>query len=237
MNTNYLVVGYKGEIGSHILNGLIKFLPTATKIWCYDTVESDEEQIYRINKSDVIFLCVPFEDTISWLDKHLHLLGGKKVIEQCSWKTDVFKYAEKNKAKLKESKVEILYMHVLYKPSITPPQDREVLILSHCSFIDWIGVFNFSGMKIDDFVRVGLEAKCSKMLDDKSVLIANHDRMMAYQQNKLYKMIEEYIEKYEAHFGNDFTTRNFKKVRELYDRIQTMNPGLRKAIEENPFGK
>jgi prephenate dehydrogenase len=79
-----LVIGYKGEIGSFILGGLLRLMPKALDIWCTDINETDEEVANRIKVSDVIFLCVPLQLTMSWILKHKLLLKDKILIEQCS---------------------------------------------------------------------------------------------------------------------------------------------------------
>ena len=45
---NPLVCGYKGEIGSFILSGLLKVMPKALDIWCVDVNETESEVIDRI---------------------------------------------------------------------------------------------------------------------------------------------------------------------------------------------
>jgi hypothetical protein len=85
-----LVVGYKGEIGSFILSGLLRVMPKALNIWCTDVNESDEEVASRIKIADVIFLCVPLQSTLNWLLKFKNLLKDKTIIEQCSLKEGLF---------------------------------------------------------------------------------------------------------------------------------------------------
>ena len=52
-----LVVGYKGEVGSFLLNGLLKIMPKALNVWCFDICETPIEKEHRIKISDCIFLC------------------------------------------------------------------------------------------------------------------------------------------------------------------------------------
>ena len=115
-----LVVGYKGEIGSFILNGLLRIMPKALDIWCVDINETYEETIQRIQIADVIFLCVPLQDTEAWLLKHKEQLSGKKIIEQCSLKEWIYE-----NQKLRD--LNIMSMHILFRPSQTPNlEDRNV---------------------------------------------------------------------------------------------------------------
>jgi prephenate dehydrogenase len=119
-----MVVGYKGEIGSFILNGLLRVMPKALNIWCVDINETEEETIERIRISDTIFLCIPMEKTIDWLMAHKELLKGKVVVEQCSLKEWVY-----NEEMLKE--LDIRSMHVLFRPSQTPDKkDRKVALFN-----------------------------------------------------------------------------------------------------------
>ena len=71
MFKNPLVVGYKGEIGSFILQGLLKTMPKAKDIWCFDINETEKDKIARIKKADYIFLCVPLQDTATVSYTHL----------------------------------------------------------------------------------------------------------------------------------------------------------------------
>jgi hypothetical protein len=36
---NTLVIGYSGEMGSYILQGSIKYMPSATNILCFDQLD------------------------------------------------------------------------------------------------------------------------------------------------------------------------------------------------------
>jgi hypothetical protein len=62
-----LVIGYKGEVGSFVLGGLLRIMPKALDIWCVDVNETKREVEQRIKISDVIFLCVPLQMTLEWL--------------------------------------------------------------------------------------------------------------------------------------------------------------------------
>ena len=123
-------------------------------------------------------------------------------------------------------------MHILYKPSITLPEDREVLIFDDLTGKQsWFEVFSVS-KNIRDLIEQGLNAKYTEF----DGFISTHDNAMARQQCDLYNMIETFIDKYENEFKNiEFTTRNFKKIKELYNRIKQMNPGLRISIDGNPY--
>jgi len=110
---NPLVIGYKGEIGSFILSGLLKIIPKALQIYCVDINETDAEVRQRIEASDTIFLCVPFNLTVVWLIKWKPLLKNKLIFEQCSLKEWIYEhYVSKG--------LNIRSMHILFRPSQTP---------------------------------------------------------------------------------------------------------------------
>jgi prephenate dehydrogenase len=108
-----MVVGYKGEIGSFILNGLLRVMPKALDIWCVDINESDEEVESRIKVADTIFLCVPLQKTVDWLLKFKTLLKDKIIIEQCSLKEWIYNNKSLQGLNIKS-------MHILFRPSQTP---------------------------------------------------------------------------------------------------------------------
>lgn len=124
---NPLVVGYRGEIGSYILAGLIKYMPKALDILCFDLHETIKECKDRIRKADVIFLCVPAEKT-PWFFLNYHKeLDGKVVVEQTSLKAVLFD-CENIRSYI--SGVEILSMHLLFRPSATPNvKDRNIALI------------------------------------------------------------------------------------------------------------
>ena len=118
-----MVVGYKGEIGRFILAGLLEHLPKANDILCTDVNNSDEDVIDRLEKADYVFLCVPLEITADWLRRFKPHLTGKTVVEQSSMKS--FLYEDPNFAD-----VRFLSMHLLFRPSATPLQDRGGILFS-----------------------------------------------------------------------------------------------------------
>ena len=109
---NPLVVGYKGEVGSFLLNCLLKVMPKALNVWCYDINETPIEREHRINLADYIFLCVPLKETRQWLIDYKPLLENKTIIEQASIKGPIF--ADEDIKKLR-----IMSMHLLFRPSAT----------------------------------------------------------------------------------------------------------------------
>lgn len=114
-----LIVGYKGEIGSFILNCLLKSMPKATNILCIDVNETENEKIKRIKESREIFLCVPIQETVNWLKKYRKYIDKSKLIfEQCSLKSFLLTNKELN------SFCNFISMHFLYKPSMTPKEDE-----------------------------------------------------------------------------------------------------------------
>jgi prephenate dehydrogenase len=105
-----LIVGYKGEIGSFILNGLLRVMPKALDIWCVDVNETEGETVERIKIADVIFLCVPIDVTLEWLVTYKMLLSKKMLLEQCSLKELVYKSKD-------IEDLDIRSMYILFRPS------------------------------------------------------------------------------------------------------------------------
>ncbi len=211
-----LVVGYKGEIGSFILQGLLRTMPKALNIWCYDINENESECIDRINKSNTIFLCVPIQDTIKWFKKHRNLLKNKTVIEQCSLKT--FLYEGKNKWISSSNDFSLLSMHILFRPSVTAlTEKRNVIILNH---YDW---------------RV-IEYDIEQITQAKIIKLNNHilhDKTMAIQQALVHRVLltlNDVIHMpVKTYIGN--------KVEELGDRIKKGDPVLYGIIQRNKYLK
>ena len=118
-----MVVGYKGEIGRFILAGFLEHLPKANDILCTDINNSDEDVIERLEKADFVFLCVPLQATEAWLSRFLPHLAKKTVVEQSSVKS--FLYENPAFVQLR-----FLSMHLLFRPSATPIQDRSGLLFA-----------------------------------------------------------------------------------------------------------
>jgi prephenate dehydrogenase len=203
-----LVVGYKGEIGSFILQGLLKIVPKALNIWCFDINETEKEKIDRIKKSNIIFLCVPLQDTVNWLVKYQKHLKGKIVIEQTSLKSWI-----DNKPKL----FTLLSMHILFRPSVTPnKEDRNIAIINNivwCELLEYIKEIT----------------NCNKVTIFNSW--EDHDRCMAYSQALTHRVLlalgdclngvpETYVS---------------KKVMELVKRIESGDKILYDIIQKNEF--
>lgn len=205
---NPLVVGYKGEIGSFILNGLLRIMPKALDIWCCDINETEDEVAKRIQVSDVIFLCVPMDVTIPWLLYHEKLLKDKVIIEQCSLKEQIYK--DKRLEGLN-----ICAMHILFRPSQTPDiEDRKVA-----------------------FFRKQLNLRTariiSEMIQSKVVLYDNaeeHDKEMAIQQALLHRTLLVMGKMLKECKGSTYIG---KKVMELETRIRKGNKDLYKLIQAN----
>lgn len=162
-----LVVGYKGEIGSFILSGLLRVMPKAMDIWCVDINESEAEVEKRIRKSDVIFLCLPMDVTVTWLLYHRELLKKKVILEQCSLKEKLFDSGCCDG-------LDVRSMHILFRPSQTPNRDDRTV-----AFI--------SGQ-----MDIGLIDKIAEITESRWVLfdsIQEHDREMAVQQAMLHRII------------------------------------------------
>jgi prephenate dehydrogenase len=162
-----LVVGYKGEIGSFILNGLLRVMPKALNIFCFDINETEKEKQERIQKADYIFLCVPMDKTIPWLVKYKKVLTGKVIVEQCSLKKEIC-----CAPKLQDLKV--LSMHLLFRPSGTPQlSDRR------CGL--------FTGQGPSGFVDVVQQMTQAEIIFFKNW--KQHDRVMAVQQALVHRTL------------------------------------------------
>ena len=212
MFKNPLVVGYKGEIGSFILQGLLKNMPKANNIWCADINNSDKEVVDRIKKSDFIFLCIPIDKTLEWFQKYKKYLKNKVVIEQTSLKTGIFTPSEKWLG------LKIVHMHLLFKPSGTPnPADRRCVLINN----------PFINAKEGLFIR---QITNSAIINMDS--IAEHDRQMAVQQALLHRTLltlDKFLSRSEA---NTFVAG---KIKELTNRVRTIHPHLFTIIQSNIF--
>ena len=219
---NPLVVGYRGEIGSYILQGLIKFMPTATNILCFDQAESIFEKHDKIKKSDVIFLCVPIDETEKWLDTWQGFLFDKIIVEQTSLKS-VFFGSKKIETIIKSHNLSVLSMHILFRPSSTPDhKDRNIALIGkqwadekYCT-ISWF-CSDFNGL----FSQTCYFKSWQK-----------HDEEMALQQAVVHRVIltlGEMIDKL------PYTTYIGKQICSLKGRIQRGDYKLYKIIQENPY--
>jgi len=216
-----LVVGYKGEIGSFILQGLLRIMPKASNIWCYDINETEKERKERIKKSDIIFLCVPMQDTMKWLYKYTYLLKGKIVVEQCSLKS--FIYEDKKSFISPKKNFDMYSIHILFRPSATPnKQDRKVALIQK----------RYGGYSFDWYKRLDLYIK--KITDSEIVWFKDykeHDQAMAVQQSLVHRILitlgKVISEGYYTH------TYIGSKVIELRDRILKGDPTLYHLIQKN----
>jgi prephenate dehydrogenase len=209
-----LVIGYKGEIGSFILNGLLKVMPKALDIWRYDKNELRSEQVERIDKSDVIFLCVPLQDTLKWFDINKELLRGKIVIEQCSIKKDI---CTKIKRLERRYGFILLSMHILFRPGATPDkEDRRVALIENWHWDN----------HITDILRI---------TDSHLVMFKNystHDVTMAYQQAFLHRILLVADNMLSTLEGKTYISG---KVRELAKRIRSGDATLYSLIQGNKY--
>lgn len=204
------VVGNRGEIGSFILQGLLRIMPKALDIFCSDINETKEEVEQRIKISDVIFLCVPMQMTVNWLLQHKRLLKHKIIIEQCSLKEWIY---EDNRI----SDLNIKSMHILFRPSQTPNlEDRKVGFISRQMDAKMTN-------KIADIVQ-------SNIVWYQDVI--HHDKEMAVQQALLHRSLLILGGMIEECNGSTYIS---KKVLELNDRIKRGNRDLYNLIQKNKY--
>ena len=206
---NPLVCGYKGEIGSFILSGLLKVMPKALDIWCVDVNETESEVIDRIQKSDTIFLCVPIFKTVEWLLHFKLLLRGKTVIEQTSLKGWL------NDDRLKD--LDIRSMHILFRPSQTPNYcDRKVAL-------------------INSQFPTNISEKILQITDSQVIWFENideHDREMAIQQALVHRVLLVLGDALKKCHGSTYISQ---KVIELCNRIKKGDLSLYESIQKNPY--
>jgi prephenate dehydrogenase len=216
---NPLVVGYKGEVGSFLLNGLLRTMPKALDIWCFDINEDEKEKIERIKKADYIFLCVPVQDTVSWLIQYKSFLKDKIIVEQCSLKSIIYEDDRIND-------LDFISMHLLFRPSATPnEEDRNCILLrlKERQDINIIGWFN--KIKVPHIFYV----------ED----YKEHDKLMAERQALIHKVLLVLDKTFSLCEIDTFTSKQIKKLieriksgyKELYDFIQT-NKYLPEVLEK-----
>ena len=205
-----LIIGYKGEIGSFILNGLLRIMPKALDIWCVDVNETEKEVQERIKIADVVFLCVPMNVTTDWILPYKKLLSNKMVVEQCSLKEWIYKDKRIND-------LDIRSMHILFRPSQTPNlEDRKV------------GLFR---SQFDEEMADDIE----KITQSKIVWYSGaeeHDREMAVQQALLHRSLLVLGRMLKRCNGSTYIS---KKVLELEVRIRGGNKDLYGQIQKNKY--
>jgi prephenate dehydrogenase len=203
-----LIVGYKGEIGSFILNGLLRVMPKALNLWCVDVNETEEEVEERVRVSDTIFLCVPMGKTVEWIMAHRDLLGGKVIIEQSSLKEWVYEVSSLDG-------LDIRSMHVLFRPSVTPDKaDRRVGLIR--------GQFN------NELAKVIGEVTGSEVVWFEN--IEEHDKAMAIQQALTHRVLLILGGLLKGCHGSTYIS---KRVMELSLRIRQGDLELYRAIQGN----
>jgi len=205
-----LVVGYKGEIGSFILQGLLRTMSKALNIWCFDVNERTAERIQRIQKADVIFLCVPVEKTVDWLHRYRKIIKGKIIIEQSSLKGML-------KEQAADKSFTLLSMHMLFRPSATPePADRRIVLIGHKAW--------------DTYVRDIEEITQARVVWTTDY--RKHDIAMAYQQALLHRVILTLGETLRGLPGQTYVGH---RIMELDTRIRKGNKDMYRFIQGNRY--
>ena len=212
-----MVVGYKGEIGRFILAGLLEHLPKANDIHCTDVSNSKQDVVERLEKADYVFLCVPLQHTKNWLKEFSPHLSSKTIVEQCSVKS--FLYEDNSFDELK-----LLSMHLLFRPSATPVQDRHGIAFSD----------RVSKEELEMFCReseraFGTPMKLLESKDEPAHVL--HDKLMARQQSLVHRVLLTLVESL-----SEESTRTYvgMRVAELADRIKAGDAVLYRMIQENP---
>ena len=223
-----LVVGYKGEIGSFILNGLLRIMDKALDIWCVDINESKKETEDRIKRSDVVFLCVPIKKTVSWIVQHSVLLQGKTIMEQASlkeWIYDEMEWVPEEKGLVPLKDLDIRSMHILFRPSVTPNLNDRRVGLFNKQYGSTYGPETITPSEIEKITQ-------SKIVwyDDAE----SHDREMALQQALLHRTLLTLGDLISKCNGRTYISQ---KVVELCDRIKAGNKELYGLIQQNKYVK
>ncbi len=214
-----LVVGYKGEIGSFILGGLLKIMPKASEIYCFDINETYDEKLERITKAQDIFLCVPFDKTKDFFMTWYPHLSGKRVFEQTSLKYPL--YQDKQLKKYTKN-IKLLSMHILFRPSATPniKEERSTGIIGP----NW--KWNY------------LHWSLTKLTNSRIVLFDNyikHDSQMAYQQALIHRILLVS----NSLLGENSNNRSYlgNQIKNLSDRICAGDYHLYDFIQSNKYLK
>jgi prephenate dehydrogenase len=209
---NPLVVGYKGEIGSYLLNGLLRIMPKALNIYCVDINETVKEVIDRIVLSNIIFLCVDINSTLNWIEKFKPYLKGKVIVEQCSLKEWIYE-SEITKD------LHIVSMHILFRPSKTfDLKDKKVGVLKDQATND-PGLINV----IEEITQAQIV-----YYDN----VAEHDNVMALQQALIHRVLLTLSKTLRNTKGSTFMS---DKVEELALRIKQGNKELYRSIQHNKY--
>jgi prephenate dehydrogenase len=210
-----LVIGYKGEIGRYILDGLLSFFPKADNIWCIDVDSSDSEFRNKLHMSDVVFLCIPLNKTEQWIDKNKSFLRDKIVVEQTSLKTWVPKW--KSVLELKYN-CKLVSMHIMFRPSATPDvKDRKIAIICKNQTVETTLIKNF----------ITEVFKC-KVVYYSNVI--EHDVAMATQQALVHRVILCLDEAMRTEAPSTYVSM---KLRELANRICKGDVELYESIQSN----
>ncbi|HUX61340.1 MAG TPA: hypothetical protein VMV32_08505 [Ignavibacteriaceae bacterium] len=205
-----LITGYKGEIGSFLLSGLLRIMPKALDIFCVDVNESKEEVIERIKISDIIFVCVPMEKTIDWIMQYRNLLRNKIIVEQCSLKEWIYDDP-------RVRNFDIRSMHILFRPSQTPNlEDRKLGI--------------FEGQFTGDMIQQLGDLTQSQIVWYKGA--KEHDKEMAVQQALTHRTLLLLGNALKNCNGSTYIS---KRVLELSERIKKGNKDLYQLIQDNKY--
>jgi prephenate dehydrogenase len=221
-----LVVGYKGEIGSYILNNLLKTFPKASNIWCVDINDTYKDVIKRIKLSDVIFLCVPLQDTYNWIKIYKRYLKNKVIVEQCSLKSQLFNSSTEKITKV----LNFISMHILFRPSTTfDNKDKNYIIYSGNNYYNVRKIIEDIKIIMKDCNMIDLFKVNNKLEHIEHI---HHDKIMATQQALVHRIIlvlSKQIE--ECEIGKTYIGNQIIK---LSDRIKSGDPKLYEIIQNNP---
>lgn len=219
---NPLVVGYKGEIGRFLLNELLNYCPKASNVYCVDVSNTEKEIIERIKFADVIFLCVPIQETIPWVSKYKKHLKSKVIVENTSLKSVLLNSEGKLKDCFKD--INLISIHYLFKPSATPNfADKKCAIIFDELYRN-LSVINF----ISRTVNVVHWFKN----------YAEHDIAMAIEQALVHRVLltlEKHLDVSPSLYGKPVHTYLGSKIKELMMRLKTTDLKLFNIIQNNNY--
>ena len=183
-------------------------MPKASNIWCVDINDTEKEVIDRLRASNVIFLCVPIQETVPWISNFKSFLRDKVILEQCSLKELLFEDPA-------VEGLDVRSMHILFRPSQTiHSEDRKFGLIR-----------NQNSPETVEALKEVTQSEIAWFGD-----VAEHDREMAVQQALTHRTVLILADILKSCKGSTFIS---KKIVELSDRIRKGDQSLYQKIQDN----